>query len=214
MVTEPCRLAVLLSGRGSNLLAIHTAVERGDLPARLSLVISNRSDAPGLIRARELGLEAASIPLPAVGGRAAHERQILAALRNASVEWVCLAGYMRLLSPSFVECFPQRIVNIHPSLLPAFPGRDAQRQALEYGVRFTGCTVHLADAGLDSGSIVDQRVVPVLPADTLDQLTQRILAQEHELYPSALRRLLTEAWEVQGRRVMFAGEARTDVATT
>jgi phosphoribosylglycinamide formyltransferase 1 len=165
-------------------------------------VVSNVADAPGLARARELGLPAVALPH---GGmpRAEQEQRVLAALRGAEVEWVCLAGYMRVLSPGFIAAFPGRIVNVHPSLLPAFPGLDAQRQALEHGVRVSGCTVHLVDEGLDSGPIVVQRTVPVADGDTGESLAARILEQEHRAYPEALRRLLTEPWRVEGRRLLF-----------
>jgi phosphoribosylglycinamide formyltransferase-1 len=195
-------LGVLLSGRGSNFLALHAAIERGEIPARIALVVSNVADAPGLARARELGLPAEAIPHPGQT-RAAHEERVLEALRRAGVEWVCLAGYMRLLSPAFVSAFPRRILNVHPSLLPAFPGVDAQAQALEHGVKVSGCTVHLVDEGLDSGPIVVQRAVPVLDGDTPATLSARILEQEHLAYPEALRRLLTEPWRVEGRRLLF-----------
>jgi phosphoribosylglycinamide formyltransferase-1 len=198
------RLGVLLSGRGSNFLALHAAIERGELPARIVQVVSNVADAPGLARARELGLPAEAIPHQGQP-REDHERKVIAALREAGVEWVCLAGYMRLLSSDFLAAFPRRIVNIHPSLLPAFPGVDAQAQALEHGVKVSGCTVHLVDEGLDSGPIVVQRTVPVLDGDTPATLAARILEQEHQAYPEAMRRLLTEPWRIEGRRLVFRG---------
>lgn len=201
------RLGVLLSGRGSNFLALHAAIERGEVPAEIAIVLSNIEGAPGLDRARELGLRAQAIPHRGEPGRRAHEEKVLAALRGAGVEWVCLAGYMRLLSPEFVAAWPQRILNVHPSLLPAFPGVDAQEQALAYGAKVSGCTVHLVDEGLDSGPIVVQKTVPVLDGDTPRALASRILEQEHQAYPEALRRLLTEPWEVVGRRLFF-GEAK------
>ncbi|HZI72829.1 MAG TPA: phosphoribosylglycinamide formyltransferase, partial [Gemmatimonadales bacterium] len=182
-------------------------IERGELPARIVLVLSNVADAPGLDRARELGLPAEAIPHRGEPSRQAHEEKVIAALQAAGVEWVCLAGYMRLLSPAFVAAFPRRVVNIHPSLLPAFPGVDAQEQALAHGVRISGCTVHLVDEGLDSGPIVVQRAVPVLDGDTPRTLAARILEQEHLAYPEALRRLLTEPWTIEGRRLVF-GENR------
>jgi phosphoribosylglycinamide formyltransferase-1 len=197
------RLGVLLSGRGSNFLALHAAIERGELPARIILVLSNVAGAPGLDRARELGLPTVAIPHRGEPSRQAHEEKIIAALRVAGIQWVCLAGYMRLLSPAFVAAFPRRIVNIHPSLLPAFPGVDAQEQALAHGVKISGCTVHLVDEGLDSGPIVVQRAVPVLDGDTPRTLAARILEQEHQAYPEALRRLLTEPWRIEGRRLIF-----------
>jgi phosphoribosylglycinamide formyltransferase 1 len=198
------RLGILLSGRGSNFLALHAAIARGELPAEIALVVSNLADSPGLARARELGLPAAALPHQGLR-REAHEAEVLAALRGAGAEWVCLAGYLRLLSPRFVAAFPRRIVNIHPSLLPAFPGLDAQRQALEHGVKVSGCTVHLVDEGLDSGPIVVQRPVAVRDDDTPESLAARILDEEHRAYPEALLRLLTEPWEVVGRRLKFLG---------
>jgi len=203
------RVGILLSGRGSNFLALHAAMTRDDIPAEIALVISNVEDAPGLVKARELGLPAVALPHRGEPDRRAHEAKVDAALRAAGVEWVCLAGYMRLLSPDFVAAWPWRILNIHPSLLPAFPGVDAQAQALAHGVKVTGCTVHLVDAGLDSGPIVVQRAVPVLDGDTPRSLAARILEQEHAAYPEALRRLLVEPWRVEGRRLVF-GEAREE----
>ena len=197
------RLGVLLSGRGSNFLALHDAVRRGELPAEIALVAGNSASAPGLERARERGLAVAVFPHRGEPDRASHEAKLVGALREAGVEWVCLAGYMRLLSPDFLAAFPHRVVNIHPSLLPAFPGLDAQAQALAHGVRITGCTVHLVDAGLDSGPIVAQRAVEVLDGDTAETLAARILEQEHLAYPEAMRRLLTRRWEIQGRRLVF-----------
>jgi phosphoribosylglycinamide formyltransferase 1 len=197
------RLGVLLSGRGSNFLALDDAARRGELPAEIALVVSNVPEAPGLARARERGLPAVVIPHRGEPDRVSHEAKLLAALREAGVEWVCLAGYMRLLSPAFLAAFPRRVLNIHPSLLPAFPGLDAQTQALAHGVRVSGCTVHLVDEGLDSGPIVVQRTVPVLDDDTTETLAARILEQEHRAYAEALRRLLTESWEVRGRRLVF-----------
>jgi len=198
------RLGILLSGRGSNFLALQRAVAAGELPAEIALVVSNEPDAAGLARAREAGLPAAAIPHRGEPDRAGHEANVLAALAAAGVEWVCLAGYMRLLSPDFVRRYPRRILNVHPSLLPAFPGLEAQRQALEHGVRVSGCTVHLVDEGLDSGPIVVQRAVPVRDGDSAETLAARILEQEHLAYPEALRRLLTERWELVGRRLVFA----------
>jgi phosphoribosylglycinamide formyltransferase-1 len=202
----PTPIGVLLSGRGSNFLALHAAIERGELAARIALVVANVAAAPGLSRARELGLAHRAIPHAGEPGREAHEAKVLAALAEAGVEWVCLAGFMRLLSSEFVARRRGRILNIHPSLLPAFPGLHAQRQALEAGVRVSGCTVHLVDAGLDSGPIVVQRAVPVLDGDDEDALAARILVEEHRAYPEALRRLLTERWRVEGRRLEFDPE--------
>jgi phosphoribosylglycinamide formyltransferase-1 len=196
-------IAVLLSGRGSNFLALHAAIERGEVPARIVLVVSNVADAAGLARARELGLPAAALSHHQEPDRRTHEGRVIAALRRAGAEWICLAGYMRRLSPDFVAAFPQRILNIHPSLLPAFPGLDAQAQAIAQGVKVAGCTVHLVDEGLDSGPIVVQRAVPVLDGDTAESLAARILEEEHRAYAEALRRLLTEPWRVEGRRLIF-----------
>jgi phosphoribosylglycinamide formyltransferase 1 len=200
------KIGILLSGRGSNFLALHAAIEQGEVPAEIAVVISNLADAPGLAKARELGLRTEAIPHRGEPGRRAHEEKVLAALRGAGVEWICLAGYMRLLSPEFVAAWPRRILNIHPSLLPAFPGLDAQEQALAHGVKVSGCTVHLVDDGLDSGPIVVQKTVPVLDGDTPKTLSSRILEQEHRAYPEALRRLLAEPWDVVGRRLVFHPE--------
>lgn len=196
-------IAILLSGRGSNFLALQAAIERGEIPARIVLVLSNVAEAPGLAKARELGLAAVAVPHKVEPGRRAHEEKVIAALRESGAEWVCLAGYMRLLSPDFVAAFRRRILNIHPSLLPAFPGLDAQAQALAHGVKVSGCTVHLVDEGLDSGPIVVQRTVPVLDGDTAATLSARILEAEHQAYPEALRRLLTEPWTIAERRLTF-----------
>jgi phosphoribosylglycinamide formyltransferase-1 len=200
---ELARVAVLLSGRGSNFLALHGAMERGEVPARIVRVISNVPDAPGLDKARDLHLSALSIPHRLEVSRAAHEAKVLAALADAEVDWVCLAGYMRMLSASFVATLSGRILNIHPSLLPAFPGLHPQRQALRHGVRVSGCTVHLVDEELDAGPIVLQRAVEVKDDDTEESLTARILVEEHKAYPEALRRLLSERWAVEGRRLVF-----------
>jgi phosphoribosylglycinamide formyltransferase 1 len=202
--TPNSKLAILLSGRGSNFLALQAAVERGEIPAEIVLVASNVAGAGGLAKARELGLPAVAIPHQGEPSRRAHEEKVIAALREAGAEWICLAGYMRLLSPALVGSFRQRILNIHPSLLPAFPGLDAQEQALAHGVKVAGCTVHLVDEGLDSGPIVVQRAVPVLDGDTPATLSARILEAEHQAYPEALRRLLTESWSIDGRRLTFS----------
>jgi phosphoribosylglycinamide formyltransferase-1 len=198
-------LAVLLSGRGSNFLALDAAIRSGEIPAQIVLVVSNRADAAGLARARELGLPTACVPHRGAASRRAHDAKVVDALRDAGAEWVCLAGYMRLLGADFVRAFPQRILNIHPSLLPSFPGLDAQRQAVEYGVSVSGCTVHLVDEELDHGPIVLQRTVPVAGDDDAGSLAARILAEEHRAYPEALRRLLSEPWRIDGRRLVFTG---------
>jgi phosphoribosylglycinamide formyltransferase-1 len=201
-------VAVLLSGRGSNFVALAGAMERGEVPARIVLVLSDEPAARGLERAREMGLPTASIPHRDHPGRAAHEAAVVRAIEGAGAEWVCLAGYMRLLSAGFVARFRERLLNIHPSLLPAFPGLDVQARAIEHGVRVSGCTVHLVDEGLDSGPIVVQRCVAVLDGDTPERLAARILEQEHLAYAEALGRLLTERWRVEGRRVVFGALAR------
>ena len=199
----PPRVGVLLSGRGSNFLALHAAIERGELPARIAVVVSDVPEAPGIARAAELGLPTARLPRRDFADRTAHETAILAALAEHGVEWVCLAGFMRLLSPGFLRAYPQRVLNMHPSLLPAFPGLHPQQQALAHGVKVSGCTVHFVDEGVDSGPIVAQRAVPVLDGDDEAALAARILAEEHRAYPEALRRLLTEPWRVEERRVVF-----------
>ena len=194
---------MLLSGRGSNFVALAHACARGEVPAEIVVVISNKADAPGLERARERGI--ATVVVPSKGkAREEHEREVIAALEAAGAEWVCLAGYMRLLSPEFIGRFPSRIVNIHPALLPAFPGLDAQHQAWEYGAKVSGCTVHLVDAGCDTGPIVLQRTVPVFDDDTAETLSARILEQEHVAYATAMRMLLTRPWRLDGRRVLFS----------
>jgi phosphoribosylglycinamide formyltransferase-1 len=194
------KLGILLSGRGSNFLAIADSIDSGRLTgAEIAVVISNRVEAPGIAAARDRGLPA--LVIEADGRkRAEHDAEIVAALKVHQVDLVCLAGYMRLLSPRFVQAFPQRILNIHPSLLPAFPGLEAQRQALEYGVQYSGCTVHFVDEELDHGIIVLQRITPVLPSDTEATLSVRILEQEHLAYPEAIARVLSGNYEPIGRR--------------
>ncbi len=198
------KVAILLSGRGSNFLALHGAMERGEVPAEIVLVVSNVAEAAGVEKARSLRLPTVVYPHRIEESRAAHEAKVLQALRNAGAEWICLAGYMRLLSAPFVAEFPQRILNVHPSLLPAFPGLDAQQQAVDWGVRVSGCTVHLVDEKLDHGPIVIQRTVPVHDDDNAISLSARILVEEHKAFPEALRRLLTDRWRIEGRRVVFS----------
>ncbi len=194
------RLGILLSGRGSNFLAIADAIDRGQIDnARISIVISNRAEAPGLIAARGRGLSTRVIEGRG-RSRAEQDAEIVACLREHGVELVCLAGYMRLLSPEFVAAFPHAILNIHPSLLPAFPGLDAQRQALQHGVGITGCTVHFVDEQLDHGVIVLQRAVPVLEGDDEATLSARILEQEHIAYPEAIARVLSGNYAIVDRR--------------
>lgn len=196
------RLGVVLSGRGSNFLAIAAQVRAGAVPAEIAVVISNRADAPGLGAARELGLTAIALPSKGLD-REAYDQQLIAALREHNVEWVILAGYMRILSAAFIRAFPSRILNIHPSLLPAFTGLDAQHQAFDYGVKITGCTVHFVDEHLDHGPIVMQAAVEVSADDTAETLAARILAEEHRIYSESIRRLLTAPWRIDGRRVVF-----------
>ena len=193
-------LGILLSGRGSNFLAIADAIDAGKIPnAQIAVVISNIPDAPGLDAARVRGLNA--IAIPANGRkRAEHDAEIIARLRDHAVDLVCLAGYMRLLSPGFIQAFPQRILNIHPSLLPAFPGLDAQTQAFDYGVQVAGCTVHFVDEQLDHGVIILQRSIPVLSTDDAHSLAERILEQEHLAYAEAIARVLSGRFEITGRR--------------
>jgi phosphoribosylglycinamide formyltransferase-1 len=194
------RLGVLLSGRGSNFLAIADAIEHGRLEnTEIAIVISNVADAPGLDAARARGLHAVAIE-PNGRKRAEHDAEIVAALRAAEVELVCLAGYMRLLSPEFVQAFPQRILNIHPSLLPAFPGLNAQQQAFEYGAKIAGCTVHFVDEELDHGVIVLQRSVSVTDTDDAESLAAKILVEEHVAYAEAIGRVLSGGFGVVGRR--------------
>lgn len=200
------RLGVLLSGRGSNFQAIAGNVTSGLIPAEIAVVIGNRPDAGGLDAARQRGLTALSLPSKGLD-RETYDRQLIDALRAHNVDWVILAGYMRILSADFIRAFPQRILNIHPSLLPSFPGLDAQHQAFDYGVKISGCTVHFVDEHLDHGPIVMQASVEVQPGDTADSLSARILQQEHRIYSESIRRLLTEPWHIEGRRVIFSPTA-------
>jgi phosphoribosylglycinamide formyltransferase-1 len=196
------RLAVLLSGRGSNFQAIHEAVRSGALPAEIVCVISNRPDAPGIARAREYGYDAHVIDHKGMK-RADHEREVLWVLEAAHPDFITLAGYMRLLSAPFIDRWRNRILNIHPSLLPSFPGVDAQAQAIAHGVKVSGCTVHFVDEHLDAGPILVQRTVEVRDDDTAETLSARILEQEHVAYVEALVKLATTAWRIEGRRVLF-----------
>ena len=194
------RLGILLSGRGSNFIAIAEAIRAGRLPgAEIAVVLSNLPEAAGLEAARKLGLSAVAIP-SAGRKRAEHDAGMIAVLHQHHVDLVCLAGYMRIISPEFVRAFPNRILNIHPSLLPAFPGLDVQAQALEYGAKFAGCTVHFVDEAVDHGAIILQRVVPVLDEDTVESLSARILEQEHIAYPEAIARVLSGEYCLVGRR--------------
>jgi phosphoribosylglycinamide formyltransferase-1 len=194
-------LGILLSGRGSNFVAIADSIAAGSIPdARIAVVISNRSDAPGLATARQRGIDTLAIPSKGKP-REEHDREVVAALVQNKVDLVCLAGYMRLLSPWFVQQFPRKILNIHPSLLPAFPGLEAQQQAFAYGVRVSGCTVHFVDEELDHGAIIVQKTVPVLDTDDEHSLAERILQQEHIAYSEAIRIVLEGKFEIAGRRL-------------
>ncbi|HYG98752.1 MAG TPA: phosphoribosylglycinamide formyltransferase [Terriglobales bacterium] len=199
-------IGILLSGRGSNFVAIADSIEGKRIPnARISVVISNRADAPGIEVARQRGLHA--VVIPSKGRvREEHDADVVKVLKENSVDLVCLAGYMRLLSPGFIQAFPQRILNIHPSLLPAFPGLDAQKQAFDYGVKVSGCTVHFVDENLDHGPIVVQKAVPVFDTDDDHALAARILEQEHISYTEAIRIVLEGNYEIQGRRVIMHNE--------
>ena len=195
-------LGILLSGRGSNLVAIADSIDAGRIPeARISIVISNRSNAPGIETARKRGLNALVIPSKGKD-RGAHDREIVGALRQHQVDLVCLAGYMRLLSPWFVQQFPRKILNIHPSLLPSFSGLEAQQQAFAYGVKVSGCTVHFVDEELDHGAIIVQKTVPVLETDDEHTLADRILQQEHVAYTEAINVVLEGKFQIAGRRLV------------
>jgi phosphoribosylglycinamide formyltransferase-1 len=199
------RLGILLSGRGSNFLAIAEAIRQQRLAGvEIAVVLSNKAGAPGIASAEALGLPAFVVESKG-RSRAAHDAEMIARLREHNVDLVCLAGYMRLISAGFVRAFPNRILNIHPSLLPAFPGLHAQKQALEYGAQTSGCTVHFVDEELDHGVIVLQKVVPVLDADDEDALSARILEQEHIAYPEAIARVLSGEYEIRGRRYLRRG---------
>ena len=202
------RLGILISGRGSNFLAIAKAIAGHHLDAEIAVVISNRPEAPGIAAAQERGLRALTLPSKSLD-REAYDRQLIDELRASNVDLACLAGYMRILSGHFIREFHQRILNIHPSLLPAFPGLDAQHQALEHGAKFSGCTVHFVEEGLDSGPIISQAVVPVLADDTAESLSTRILKEEHRIYPEAIGLVLSGQYRIEGRRVIpFAGALR------
>jgi phosphoribosylglycinamide formyltransferase-1 len=202
-MAEKKKIGILLSGRGSNFVALADSVAAGRIPdAEIAIVLSNRADAPGIEIARQPGLNARVIPSKG-RVREEHDREVIAALREARVDLICMAGYMRLLSAEFIQAFPQKILNIHPSLLPAFPGLDAQKQAFEYGVKVSGCTVHFVDEHLDHGAIIVQRAVPVLESDDEHTLAARILEQEHIAYSEAVRLVLAGGWKIEGRRVVF-----------
>ena len=201
------KLGILISGRGSNMQSIARACSSGEIPAEVAVVVSNRADAAGLAWASTNGIETAVYSHKSFESREAHDEAIVQRLTEAGVEWVCLAGYMRLLSSVLIDAFPDRVLNIHPSLLPSFPGLHGQRDAFEYGVAVTGCTVHLVDLELDHGPIVVQRAVEVEGCGDAEALADRILIEEHRAYPEALHRLLTEPWALEGRRVAFGRRA-------
>ena len=201
------RLAVLISGRGSNLQSIIDAIAAGELDATIAVVVSNRSDAAGLLRAREAGIEALCLDPREYPDRTAYDRAIVDILQARDVGLVCLAGFMRLVREPLLQAFPNAILNIHPSLLPAFAGVDAQQQALTHGVRVSGATVHLVTGELDNGPIVAQAAVPVLDDDTRDALAARILIEEHKLYPDAIRTVLDGGWRIDGRRFLLTRPA-------
>jgi len=196
------RLGVLISGRGSNLQSLIDAIRRGDLGARIALVISNRPEAAGLLRAREAGIETLCLRPRDFPDRAAYDQALADALKAREVDLVCLAGFMRLIGTPLLDAFPNRILNVHPSLLPSFPGLEAQQQALEHGVKVAGATVHLVNEALDAGPIVLQATVPVMPDDTAETLSARILVEEHRIYPRAVALMLSGSWRIDGRRLL------------
>lgn len=198
------RLGILLSGRGSNFEAIASNVKAGNIAAEIAIVIANKPDAQGLQTAHDMGLDAVYIPSKGLK-REEFDRRVATLLKEKQVDLVCLAGFMRLLSPYFIREFANRIINIHPSLLPSFPGLDAQQQALEHGVKFTGCTVHFVDTGLDSGPIIAQAAIPVEDTDTGESLSARILVEEHRLYSEAINIVLSGRYRIEGRRVLRTG---------
>jgi len=206
MTSDPInrRLGILISGRGSNLQALIDAIASGRLDATIGVVISNRADAAGLERARAAGIEAVCLPHRAYATREDYDRALVKELQARDVGLVCLAGFMRLVGAPLIEAFPNRILNIHPSLLPAFPGLDAQKQAIEHGVKVSGVTVHLVTAELDGGPIVVQRAVPVIAGDTAESLSARILEEEHRAYPEAVQLILHGGWRMEGRRFVPA----------
>lgn len=196
------KIGILISGRGSNMVALLDAINEGRIEAHAAVVISNIETAAGLEKATEYGVETLFINHKG-RSREAHDEEMANELQRREVSLVCLAGYMRLVSPSFVRAFPNRILNIHPSLLPSFPGLDAQKQALEYGVKITGCTVHIVDEELDHGAIIMQQEVEVFEHDSVESLSTRILGQEHRLYPKAVARVLSPEFRLEGRRAFF-----------
>jgi len=202
------KIGILISGRGSNMTAIVDAVQSGEIPdSKVAVVISDKADAAGLEKAKERGVETVVIERKG-RTREAHDAEIIAKLQNRNVELVCLAGYMRLLSKEFIQNFENRIVNIHPSLLPAFPGLEAQKQAVDYGVKVSGCTVHFVDEDLDNGAIIMQKAIDVLDDETAETLSMRILQYEHAAYVEAIRKIATGGFEVARRRVVFGSKTQ------
>ncbi len=200
---KPHKLAALVSGRGSNLQAIIDSIERKELDAHLSIVISNIKNAPALVRAEKHGIETIFIDPASYSNRKSYDQALIDKLKVASIDLICLAGYMRILGEEFISNFSKKIINIHPSLLPAFPGLNAQKQAIEYGVKFSGCTVHFVDAGVDSGPIILQTAVPVYDNDCEESLSERILKQEHYLYPKAIEMIIENKLSLDGRTVKY-----------
>jgi len=207
-MSEQPAIAVLISGSGSNLQAILDASERGEIPCRVGIVISNKADAYGLVRAEKHGVPTEVVDHRGFPNREEFDAKLVEIIRGNGAELVCLAGFMRVLTPVFVRAFPNRILNIHPALLPSFPGTHGPGQALSYGVRFSGCTVHFLDEGVDTGPIIVQAVVPVYDEDTVETLAARILVQEHRIYPMAIRLFFSGKLKIEGRRVRVSGEPR------
>ncbi len=207
-MSEKPTIAVLISGSGSNLQAIIDTSEKGEIPCTVGIVISNKADAYGLVRAKKHGIPTEVVDHRSFPGREEFDAKLVEILRGCGAELVCLAGFMRVLTPVFVRAFPNRILNIHPALLPSFPGTHGPRQALSYGVRFSGCTVHFLDEGVDTGPVIVQAVVPVYDDDTEETLAARILVQEHRIYPMAIRLFFAGKLHLEGRRVKVIGEPK------
>lgn len=198
------KIAILLSGRGSNFISIYNAIESGQISgAEISIVISNKKDAPGLDFARENGLNAIHADYSQFKDRVKYDTHVAGLIESAGADLVCLAGYMRIVSKEFVEIFKNRLINIHPSILPSFPGLDAQQQAFDYGVKYSGCTVHFVDEKVDHGAIILQSIVPVVEDDTVDTLSARILKEEHRAYPEAVRLFVEDRIQIKGRKVVI-----------
>jgi phosphoribosylglycinamide formyltransferase-1 len=209
-LTVKPEIAVLVSGSGSNLQAIIDASERGEIPCKVGLVLSNKADAFGLERARRHGIPTVVVDHRSFQTREEFDARLVEILVERGVGLICLAGFMRVLTPTFIRAFPHRIINIHPALLPAFPGTHGPRQALQYGARFAGCTVHFIDEGIDTGPVIAQAVVPIFDDDTEDTLAARVLVQEHKIYPMAIRLFLEGRLSIDGRRVRVASNVKTE----